>query len=95
MGRRFANLSPTEAARKSRQTQCWTAMAPGAATPRPIAHLFTLRHPLNGTLTAPPVGPGRARSPTDRVAPQLGGAWGEVFAIQSKVVNLLPIAPPS
>ena len=95
MGRRFANSRPTEAVRKSRKTQCWTAMAPGAETPRPNAHVFALLHPLNGSLAAPPVGPGRARSPTDRVAPQLGGAWGEVFAIQSKAENLLPIAPPS
>jgi len=33
-------------------------------------------HSLNGSLTAPPVGPGRLMSPTNRTAPQLGGAMG-------------------
>ena len=46
---------------------------------------LALLHPLNGSMTAPPVSPDRARSRTDRIAPQLGGAMGAVFAIQSKL----------
>ena len=71
-------------------------MAPGAATPRPNTHSFALLHPLNGTLTAPPVGPGRARSPTDRVAPELGGAIGRGVRNSEHIAEkLLPVAPPS
>jgi hypothetical protein len=68
-------------------------MAPGAAMPRPNAHVLPLLHPLCDSLTAPPVGPDRARSPTDRTAPQLGGAMGAVFACKANRGNSPPGRP--
>jgi len=42
------------------------------ATPRPNAHFLALLLFPNGSLTAPPVGHSLARSPTDRIAVELG-----------------------
>ena len=55
--------------------------------------LLALKHTLNGSLIAPPVGPGRARSPTDRKAPQLGGAMGAVFAFRANCGESAPRRP--
>jgi len=60
----------------ARQSDFWTAIAPGTPTPRHMRIYLAPLHPRRSSPTAPPVGPGRARSPSKAIALQLARRVG-------------------